>query len=454
MNEERDLQMEHRLGQGLKRWAEAGQPTMDLEAFVKERTGATTPRVKARRWFRWATGGAMAAALLLSIIFTFPRWAGAAAGWPILGPVVTEIIMKDAGLKWAYENGLLQSTVASDTQDGVSLRILAVMAGPVRTTFIYQILGLPEPDRRPEAAKPIQAGRSLFSDFARPASYLPEIRFNKLPGTVSYMVSQSEPAWTPVGLVGVVTTSPLKQTEGDIELTFTVQGHELHVTIPASRAAVDNLTREVPVRQSHTIGEVTITLDAVIYSPMDTIVRYKVDKPAFNYGWGWNGGELMAYIESGQERYKTTYTYHEPAFIYQTFPVVKGPARLVFPGEVTGVDADLTWPLTPGATQQTDGLTVTLEQWERQGDRIAFQWSFPRSDRLVSFGGFDVVNEAGKTYPITAKGETFGGPQGPDSMQEKSLEADLPSDVVPVAVRVHQKAQIVWGPWSFDLPQR
>lgn len=472
MSEQRDFEYENRLGQGLKRWAQAGEPTMDLEAVVRARQGLTTtveasdppstpeaaaavdvPRRPRPRWFRWATGVGAAAALMLTLLFTFPKWAGAAAGWPLVGPAVTKLIMNDAGLKWAYENGLIQETVAQDTQDGVTLRILGVMAGPVRTTFIYQILGLQGPAEGPEAAKPIQAGRSLFGEFARPADDLPQVRVNKLPGTESFFVSLSQPEWTPVGLVGVVTTSPLKEAEGDIALTFTVQGRDLHVTFPASRAAVDKLTHEVPVGKSQTVGPVTITVDAVIYSPMDTIVRYKVDKPAYNYGWSWSG-DLVAYIEGGEQQYQSTYTYHEPDFVYEAFPVVKGPARLVFPGEVIGLDTDLVWPLSPGATQQSDGVTITLKQWERQGDEIAFQWTFPRSDRLVSFDGFEVVDAAGQAHPIRGKAETFGGPHEPGSTQNKSLEADLSADVLPVAIRAHQKAQIVWGPWTFDLPQR
>ncbi|HWI65689.1 MAG TPA: hypothetical protein VNT75_27995, partial [Symbiobacteriaceae bacterium] len=66
MTEQRD-DFEHRLGQGLKRWAEAGEPTFDLETLV-----TTKPAPRRARWMRWAISAAAALLLVTGATFTFP----------------------------------------------------------------------------------------------------------------------------------------------------------------------------------------------------------------------------------------------------------------------------------------------------------------------------------------------------------------------------------------------
>ncbi|HYF79884.1 MAG TPA: DUF4179 domain-containing protein, partial [Symbiobacteriaceae bacterium] len=156
MTQQRD-DFEHRLGQGLKRWAESGKPSLDLDAYVRSKTDgeaevpvpvAVPPR--RRSWRGWLAGVAAAAAVVLGMFATFPSWAGAATGIPIVGPVVKEIILKDAGLTWAYDVGVLQGTMAEATDGEVSARILGVMADQFRTTIIYQITGVEKPSDRGE----------------------------------------------------------------------------------------------------------------------------------------------------------------------------------------------------------------------------------------------------------------------------------------------------------------
>lgn len=446
MSEERDF--EHRLGQGLKRWATAGEPTMDLEAYVLGTAG--NGRNQPRSRVRWVVGSAAAAVLFLGVLFSFPAWAGAASGWPLVGPVITKIIMQDAGLKWAYENDLIQGTVAEASQDGVSVRILGVMAGSARTTFIYQIVGLPEPPKpEDQPAKPVSA-HDLFFD-SRPTGDLPQIRIRKLPGDTPPILWLSQPTWTPVGLVGTAHTSPLSTTEGDIALTFSIDGRNFDLTFPASRSAVDNLSKEIPVNQTQVVGDIRITVQSVIYSPMDTVVKYKVEKPEFHGGWSWGGTEMSMRLEAGGEQLHSFHSFNTADYTLDAFPPVKGPVRLVFPAQVKAVAAALTWPLGSGSVQQAAGTDLVLDQWERQGNRIAVRWTYRRIAPFVSFGSFKVVDAAGTIYDVKEGSTAWGGFGSPEA--HTTVELELPPGVEPVAVRSEEIAVAVMGPWTFDLPR-
>jgi hypothetical protein len=441
-------ELEQRLGAGLKRWAEAGQPTLALETYVRTQVA----NKRRRTWLRWAGTAAAAAALVVGLGATFPKWAGAASGLPLVGPVVTEIIMKDAGLKWAYDNDLLQGAVAEAQDGAMTVRILGVLAGPVRTTVVYQITGVDEPPAGHD--RPVRAGdEGLAGRFSHPATIWPEFSITELPGRLSYFTSQSGPMATPVGLVGTFETAPLGVEEGTIKLDVTYQDHAVSLAIPVSRAVVDRVSKTVPVGESQTVGDITITVDSVIHTPVDTVVQYRVEKPKFTGGgWGWSGNQYSVYAEGpGGNREYGRKESEMNGISMLSLPVVAGPSKLVFPLEVKGVPADLRWPLAKGAVAEARGVPVTLKDWSVSGEMLYLEWEHAAGPSLFAFGPVEVLDADGNAHAVEENRATWYDREG---LTNRAVELKLPEGVVPVAVRAGTVAVGVTGPWVFDLPAR
>jgi len=450
---------EHRLGQGLKRWAEAAHPTMDLQAHVTAQEPATAapanpPRSPLPRLRRLVIPFAAAAALLLTTAATFPVWAGAAAGWPIVGPVVTEIILKDAGMKWAYEAGLIRGSMAEVREGDVTVRILGVLADSRRTSVIYQIQGVPGPEDRSKT-KPIQAGPStLFTPPGPQTDEPPTVTISKVDGQGGFS-SWTPPTWTKIGYVGTVNTLPLPKPTTTLELTVNVGTKHIPIVVEASRADVDRLSQEVPVNQSVEIAGIKITVEAVTHTPAETVVQYKVERPEF---WGplqWDPKTEFHYIDTPDGRRLTT-----PGSgggvnnqFREAFPPVEGPAKFVVPVEVKGVPANLRWPLRTGAVQRVGGTTITLTQWERSGDAIGFEWEAEGEPQFMGFAEFAVVDASGQVFPLGQSGVMTGNNRWPDGKLHSHISTRMPEGVIPVAVTAGQYGWKVDGPWVFELPR-
>lgn len=457
---------EHRLGQGLKRWAQAGEPTLDLEALVRERSrvgDATSltdpavvppgplPRWRRRWWGRWLSLSAAAAALLFSLGATFPTWAGAAADWPIVGPVVTEIIMKDAGLKWAYDNGLIQGTLAQAQVGEVTFRILGVMADSRRTTVIYQVQGLPP--KAPDDGKPI---RAFGLSRPQPPTDAVDVFISQVGGQggVSFFSPGSE---TPLGLVGTVATLPLETEQAELEVRFRYGEEEVALTVTASRAETDRFSREVKVGRSQEVDGIKITLESVTYTPAETVVTYLVEKPGFEGPIQMDPDKDFRYVEAGGRRHRVSAggggVNHR---FMDAFPPVEAPAQLVFPVDVKGQPIEATWPLTVGATTEVLGVPVTLDKYERQGSIVAFEWTNPDSNpAMEGISGFEVIDSQGQAHALgtSVAGWTSESNYVNEGVRRRRFSTELPAGVEPVAVRATRAGVMVRGPWVFELPR-
>lgn len=438
---------EHRLGQGLKRWAQEGKPTLDLEVYVREKTeggglaAVPPPRKAPRRWVRWLGSVAAAAALMFTVGLTFPAWAGAAAGWPLVGPVVKEIIMRDAGLQWAYENGLIQETVAEITDGDITVRILGVMADSIRTTVIYQITGYTIDEA---SDKPIRT--ELMP--ARPSHVPPSVSISKVNDQhrVSWSNGQKR---TPIGILGTASTGPLDGDFGRVSVTARIGDRTLSTEFTVTRTA--EFAREVPVGLSQTHDGLTITVDSVIYTPAETMITYRVVKEPFYGGISYSNEGWIPYIatKGGKElrSVQSSGSWSEPDVLTTraVYPAVSGPARLVIPMEVRTEAAALVWPLAEGSSQTLEGAEISLALWQRSGDHLGVEWRFVLQGNIMSFGRFEAVDERGNTLPLRETGSSFGG-------GFLMVNGEVPAEFKPVAIRATQIATRVDGPWVFDLP--
>lgn len=444
-----------RLSQGLKRWAEAGEPTIDLEAYVRAQTDSPCPNLAAeapadpvRRTPCWLRRLALPAAAVLAMLLgvvTFPMWAGAAAEWPLVGPVVTEVVLKDAGLKWAYENHLIQGSLAEVKEGDVTVRILGVMADTARTTLVYQVVGLPAHPRDGEA-RPIPGPGSLLQDPPAP----PDVGIG-----IAKLGGQAAMSWqsyqeTSVGLVGTVSTLPLETEKGTIELKVRIGIRESTLQMEISRAEAGRFSSEVPVNQSQTVGDVTITVKSVIYTPAETVIKYQVKKPEYWGSYSWQPQENHR-LECGGKSVYPGDSHGAGDDHMEAFPVAGCTPRFVVPMVVKGEPVHLVWPLTEGATQQAAGGTITLKSWERQDGRIAFEFWSAGGDGFKGMDQLAVIDKDGQVYRFEHwKSESAA--DMPDGTKRRVPEFDLPTEFMPVAVQADRIGVRLEGPWTFDLP--
>lgn len=442
-------EFEHRMSKGLKRWAEHGKPTLDLEAFVTEKAGSTQAPVKPKRRFgRWLFGPAAAAAALLAAVITFPAWAGAAASWPLVGPVVTEIILKDAGLAWAYEMDLIGQSPIEVREGDITFRVLGVMADSRRTTVIYQFTGVPR--QGAEDGKPVRASRGLFGP--PPPRQPAEVTISKVNG-VGGMSSANPPKETPVGLVGTVSTMPIENPTAELTLAVRVGEKVFEVKVPASRAGTDRFSREVAVNQSKEIDGVTVTVEAVIFTPAETVVRYQVKAPWFYGAIQWNPEtDSKHLVVDGKRVEQVSGSGGVNGLMFASFPPVSGRLQFIVPVEAKGVPIEAQWDLKPGATSQVGGQTITLTEVEREGNAIALAWETQKTDSYLGITGYEIVDSAGNARSLMRQNQSMSNYEH-QGKRIYRFATELPPGVDPVAIRATSLGVKVTGPWIFDLPR-
>ncbi len=461
---------ENRLGQGLKRWAQAGEPTLDLEAMVKARVGEADPEAveapvmvsgpveeptvvphapRKRRWARWLTATAAAAALILTAGATFPSWAGAASEWPLVGPVVKEMIMEDAGLKWAYDMGFIQQPLAEATHEGMTFRVLGVVADKGRTTVFYQITGWEAPPKTAGAndGQPVEV-RDPFPSLAKPVERAPYAVISRVNNEGVGSWWSGEPKQTPLGLIGMVTTYaiPTEEATLDLQIHFDDDTTE-RLPIEVKRTA--NASREVIVNQVKEIAGVGVAVDSVVYTPAETIVRYRTLGPQMT-GSATYGPERSStpWLEFEGRKLVSTQTHGSGNSHTVILPAVTGPARLVFPSQIRPVQVDLMVP-PEGATLTAEGVTITSEGWTVQDGvlQASFQWA--DNTDLVGLGRLELLNADGQDQET--KGARSEGSSGYNGVQWRRFSIEL-NGVEPVAIRVPSLNFYQEGPWVFELP--
>lgn len=427
---------EHRLSQGLKRWAEAGRPTLDLAAHV-------TGQRRRRSWLRWAAGFVATAAALAGLALSFPRWAGAAQGWPFIGPVVNEFLVRDAGLKAVYDSGMLKGVLAEASDGPITVRILGVAADRVGTVVLYQITGVMETPgldlwwNRPR-------GDGLWERLYQAGRYTWPVKVRANVRGIDWVDSSSMSA-SPFGIFGTIWVPPA---EGpDMQVTFETDGRTLTVQVPVSRTEADRLTKEIPLNQTREIGGIAYTVETIIETPSVVAVRWKVAKSSFPEYFSRPQLELEPGI------FEAIRVFPDGDYRVSVFRNTGRPVRVIIKDDVKGVPGNLTWPLTRGAVQEIDGRPVTLTDWLLKEGQLLAEWTYqPKEARIVSFGGFEVVDAAGQAYPLTAMAAEYSG--HPDFPRTFAYRFPLPAGAVPAAVRSTLLAEAVKGPWVFEIPRQ
>ncbi|BAD41885.1 sigma-70 family RNA polymerase sigma factor [Symbiobacterium thermophilum] len=349
---------------------------------------------------------------------------------PLVGPVITRFILAGAGLQWAYDMGLIGEPVAEVTQNGITVRILGVVADARRTTVLYQVLGAPSTVGRGRQPRvPVHA-------------------------TITAQMSEfTPPEETPLGYLGTVSTLPLEAEAAELEVRFDVGAETITLTVPASRTETDRFSREVAVNRALEYDGVRITVEAVIYTPAETIVRYREEvTESFDFPVQWDGDVHCNYLEAGGQRYRQSGSGGGLNSVsYLAFPPVRGPARLVLKPAVKAEPLDAVWPLEEGAVAEVVGVPVTLAGIERRPGAIELSWTSPVREGFVGVSGFEVIDGEGNVYPLGGSWAGFSN-YTHDGVRYQRYETELPEGLEPVAVRATKAGVLVDGPWVFDLP--
>lgn len=190
--------------------------------------------------------------LIAIMFFSWPQIVRVSAQMPYVGEWVQQLVFRDAGLSWAYENGYMSKDILVAEKNGIRLTVLGTVADNVKTTVIY-LLEVPKGN---EARVSIDAlnGNGIGSRGEQPID-------------------------TPLGKVGMVHTDPLPRGRHFLTVSVLVGNGSIagpSLNIEVSREEISRLTREFELDYQYTIAGITVKADKVVYTPSQILINYTV----------------------------------------------------------------------------------------------------------------------------------------------------------------------------------
>jgi hypothetical protein len=234
---------------------QAAEPWLAEEPLSPERAEALVKLVHTlsrRPRSRWGTVAAAAAAAVLLV--GVPVVTGIAADLPLIGPLISRMVVFDRGMEWANEQGYITPVGQQSTAKGYTFRVEGVMADAARTKIFWVIEG------------PNLSG----------AGY--DIQVPSAPQRGWHIIHHNE--MIDGRLVGSTTVGPLPEGKADIMLRLVevagVKG-DWSVAFEASRTALDPLTRTVATAKKVEGEGYALTVQGVLFAPTETVVRVEGD---------------------------------------------------------------------------------------------------------------------------------------------------------------------------------
>jgi hypothetical protein len=435
MNDRTDEMLEAKIHEGLNRWAEAGEPTFDLAGALERR--------RRRQLTRWATAAATLLIISGAAALSFPAWAGAAADLPFIGEPIKRYLAERAGLQWAYEMGFLQGNLAELSADGVTVRVIGVIADPVQTKVFYQVI-----DTKPPAgpAKPIQVGTPPEPPEERAGLSITEIDAQGISAAYTSISEES-----PLGQFFVAEAPPLTGETARLTLELRAGEQKKEVAITASRAESSRFFKEVPLAGSQTFGPVTVTPTSLIASPVEAVVTYQVLAPSAPGGHAARGPMEQPYLLADGKKIqgRPTAAMSTGGNYARAFPRYKSKAQLVIPDLAAPMPESALWPLQEGATTTVRGAPVRIERIRRVNGRWWIDWRYPSQSSLLGLAGFTLIGTDGARYPLEPASASVGTD---DQEAHMGVEVEIPPGVEPAAIEAGFVILQIHGPWRFDLP--
>jgi hypothetical protein len=252
-------------------------------------------------------------------------------------------VIKDAGLAWAYEHGYINEHLETASKDGVKLTILGAVTDPIQTTIIYLLEGREKPEL------------DIYST-----------NWDNLP---LYSLS-SQQVKTPLGILELVYTDPLPA--GAQQLRVVLKDPGLAMDIDVTRDSVSQVSREYKLDFEETVGDVTLKLKRIIYTPTQARVDFSVKGCFFDQGVFpipntllMDGNGISA-AEGSRVGSQSNY-YWEICDIFSYPGNMRDLSLVICDWEfLIPVDFDFT-PEDVGKEVAVAGSTMTLVAWERNG---------------------------------------------------------------------------------------
>ncbi len=143
-----------------------------------------------------------AAAVVITLLFSLaPQLAPLAADMPLVGPLVRQAILKDAGLRWAYDSGyVLQEPVRAQV-GRYELTVVGYVADPIQTAVIVLVNG---PDEE------------LTRDRVHPEAEVPDS-----------LVWVGMPERTALGNLYLIGSSPLPSAGAEVQVRLRIEGERV-----------------------------------------------------------------------------------------------------------------------------------------------------------------------------------------------------------------------------------
>lgn len=192
--------------------------------------------------------------LVIMLMLNWPHVIWASAQVPYLGNWVRELVLKDAGLAWAYEHGYIVDDQVTAVQDGVRFSILGTVADPIQTTVIYLLEGM-------------GADHHVY------------IRTGDADVSYSWHTWNSIPIPTPLGLLGMVHTESLPEGDHDLSIQLMKGGSlqsDLTLNAVVSSELISRVSQEYVLEYQETADNLSIKTDRVVYTPTQIRVDYVV----------------------------------------------------------------------------------------------------------------------------------------------------------------------------------
>lgn len=405
--------------------------------FAERQESVADARRKQSVMAKWGRYIAGVAAVALLVVMA-PIAVNGAVDFPGVGTWIQQAVLRDSGLSWAYENGYVKGTMAQSSLDGVTLRILGVVADPVQTTVIYLLQGV--------------------DTATRGEAEVPSVSITRVDrtGVASWSIPGNR---TMFGQVGIVSTGPLAQGRSTLEVSLVSSGtSRLSLTIEADREELSRLATITDLNAVASLKGIEVVGQRLTVTPTQVVVEYTVSGGQFAQGLIPEDMTLKLITASGQEI--TASSSHGPVIdgvrhLRTVFdrPADLGGARLVMPTMAKFENAEVAWTLNNGQAVSEDAGSVSLRNVSIRDGQLEFEMVIDRSAEVWNFHGFEVENAAGEVHALGHNRSNWWHPGESDNTAVIGTRVALPEGFVPVIIRATEAEILVEGPWIIDLGQ-
>ncbi len=438
-----DWMAEEAKNEGLGDWLMAQSHQMSEQQREEKRawvsglgeTKGQTDSRPAQKVFRPWQRVRVAAAVILAIFMLVTYWPQAVRAstyMPILGPWVQKLVLRDAGLNWAYENGYIKDSLVSAERDGVKLTILGAVADSVHTTVIYLVDGL-------------QADTTNV--------YIREVNGE---GVASWTEPGSD---TPLGKVGMAQTRALPAGENVLTVVLRQGGNlsgDLEVNITLDREEISRLSQSFDLAFVDTVDGITVTARRVIYTPTQVMVEYTVSgggtlhgtvRPEYRmYLLSAEGMRLDSVVGIG--------SYVDGQWeLQQVFnrPQNASGLKMVIPALGRYEEVALEFgPEDLNTEKEVFGSKLMLSGWHSSAGRLEVTIIYP-SGAVQTLGNWTVTGAGGEPIKVMGQGNIWGGSVD-DTLRAITDVLHIEIGTAPVRASVSKVQVIVPGNWQIALP--